>query len=99
MLGFHGHLPPIGQAELNVGSPRQAVTDDPHRHQDRQPGPRRALRGRRRCSRWSQSLKPTKAQLADLTLVLLLIGGSGVVVAALAGTAVARTRPASGANG
>jgi len=39
----------------------------------------------------AQSLKPTKQQLADLALVLLLIGGAGVLVAALAGTAVART--------
>lgn len=39
----------------------------------------------------SQSWGPTKKQLADLSLVLLLIGGAGVVVAAAAGTAVART--------
>ena len=39
----------------------------------------------------AQSLGPTKKQLADLSLVLFLIGGAGVVVAAVAGTAVART--------
>jgi len=39
----------------------------------------------------SQSLEPTKKQLGDLALVLFLIGGAGVVVAAIAGTAVART--------
>jgi two-component system, OmpR family, sensor histidine kinase MprB len=39
----------------------------------------------------AQSWGPTKKQLADLSLVLLLIGGAGVVVAAAAGTAVART--------
>lgn len=39
----------------------------------------------------AQSWGPTKKQLADLSLVLLLIGGTGVVVAAAAGTAVART--------
>lgn len=39
----------------------------------------------------AQSLQPTKDQLADLSLVLFLIGGAGVVVSALAGTAVART--------
>ena len=39
----------------------------------------------------AQSLAPTKEQLADLSIVLLLIGGAGVVVAAIAGTAVART--------
>lgn len=39
----------------------------------------------------AQSWKPTKKQLGDLSLVLFLIGGAGVVVAAIAGTAVART--------
>jgi two-component system sensor histidine kinase MprB len=39
----------------------------------------------------AQSWAPTKKQLADLSLVLLLIGGAGVLVAAVAGTAVART--------
>ena len=39
----------------------------------------------------AQSWGPTKKQLADLSLVLLLIGGAGVVVAAIAGTTVART--------
>jgi two-component system sensor histidine kinase MprB len=39
----------------------------------------------------AQLLKPTKELLTDLALVLILISGAGVVVAALAGTAVART--------
>jgi two-component system sensor histidine kinase MprB len=39
----------------------------------------------------AQSLQPTREQLGDLSLVLFLIGGAGVVVAAVAGTAVART--------
>jgi len=39
----------------------------------------------------AQSWGPTKKQLGDLSLVLFLIGGAGVVVAAIAGTAVART--------
>ncbi|OLF15198.1 sensor histidine kinase [Actinophytocola xanthii] len=39
----------------------------------------------------AQSLRPTKEQLTDLSLVLFLIGGGGVALAALAGTAVART--------
>ncbi|MCE7008831.1 HAMP domain-containing histidine kinase [Kibdelosporangium philippinense] len=38
-----------------------------------------------------QRLAPTKQLLNDLALVLVLISGAGVVVAALAGTAVART--------
>jgi two-component system sensor histidine kinase MprB len=39
----------------------------------------------------AQSWGPTRKQLADLSLVLFLIGGAGVLVAAAAGTAVART--------
>jgi two-component system sensor histidine kinase MprB len=39
----------------------------------------------------AQSLQPTKKLLSDLALVLILISGAGVVVAAAAGTAVART--------
>ncbi|ALG14563.1 histidine kinase [Kibdelosporangium phytohabitans] len=39
----------------------------------------------------AQRLGPTKQLLNDLALVLVLISGAGVVVAALAGTAVART--------
>ncbi|CAM4095644.1 HAMP domain-containing sensor histidine kinase [Kibdelosporangium persicum] len=39
----------------------------------------------------AQRLQPTKQLLNDLALVLVLISGAGVVVAALAGTAVART--------
>jgi two-component system sensor histidine kinase MprB len=39
----------------------------------------------------AQSLRPTREQLGDLSLVLFLIGGAGVLVAAAAGTAVART--------
>jgi two-component system sensor histidine kinase MprB len=38
----------------------------------------------------SQSLAPTKRTLNELALVLLLIGGAGILVAAAAGTAVAR---------
>lgn len=39
----------------------------------------------------SQSLQPTRDVLDKLAIVLLLIGGAGVVLAAVAGTAVART--------
>jgi two-component system sensor histidine kinase MprB len=39
----------------------------------------------------SQPLAPTKSLLQDLALVLVLISGAGVIVAAVAGTAVART--------
>ena len=39
----------------------------------------------------AQSLEPQRATLAKLSIVLLLIGGAGVLLAAIAGTAVART--------
>ncbi|GLZ34453.1 two-component sensor histidine kinase [Lentzea sp. NBRC 105346] len=39
----------------------------------------------------AQSLKPQRTTLAKLSLVLFLIGGAGVLFAAIAGTAVART--------
>jgi two-component system sensor histidine kinase MprB len=39
----------------------------------------------------AQSLTPTKQTLNELAVVLALIGGGGIIVAALAGTAVART--------
>jgi two-component system sensor histidine kinase MprB len=39
----------------------------------------------------AQPLKPTKDTLANLAIVLIVIGGAGIVLAALAGTAVART--------
>jgi two-component system sensor histidine kinase MprB len=39
----------------------------------------------------SQSFVPTRKLLSQLALVLVLISGAGVIVAALAGTAVART--------
>jgi two-component system, OmpR family, sensor histidine kinase MprB len=39
----------------------------------------------------AQSLEPQRVTLAKLSIVLLLIGGAGVLLAAIAGTAVART--------
>lgn len=39
----------------------------------------------------AQSMKPTERTLNELALVLFLIGGAGILVAAAAGTAVART--------
>ncbi|MEU6646752.1 HAMP domain-containing sensor histidine kinase [Saccharomonospora sp. NPDC046836] len=38
----------------------------------------------------AQSLEPTRRTLSDLSLVLFLFGGAGIIVAAVAGTAVAR---------
>ncbi len=85
----HEHPPPIGAGETRgrrratkpttcapTAAPTAGCT----------PCPTAAARScsRSRCS-------PTKEQLTDLSLVLFLIGGAGVVVAAAAGTAVART--------
>ncbi|GAA3632396.1 two-component system sensor histidine kinase MprB [Lentzea atacamensis] len=39
----------------------------------------------------AQSMQPQRTTLAKLSVVLLLIGGAGVLLAAIAGTAVART--------
>ena len=39
----------------------------------------------------AQSMEPQRTTLAKLSVVLLLIGGAGVLLAAIAGTAVART--------
>ena len=84
-----GGLPPVGQDELRVaaGQLSQHIRTDGEtdsRVLAVSYGPGRAIV-------LSQSLKPTKEQLADLALVLFLIGGAGIVVAAIAGTAVART--------
>jgi two-component system sensor histidine kinase MprB len=89
LFGFKDHLPPIGQAELNVAS----GAGGEHLRTDIRSDNRvlAVTYDDGQALVLSQSLKPTKEQLADLTLVLLLIGGSGVLVAAVAGTAVART--------
>ncbi|MPZ83306.1 MAG: HAMP domain-containing protein [Actinophytocola sp.] len=83
------HSPPIGHDELAV-----ATGDKPNSiRTDRSTGTRVLAVPYRDLGALvlAQSLQPTKDQLADLSLVLLLIGGAGVVVSALAGTAVART--------
>lgn len=88
-FGLPDHLPPIGKNELRVAAGDLANNIRTDLRTDN-----RVLAvpyDRGRALVLSQSLKPTKEQLADLTLVLLLIGGSGVLVAAVAGTAVART--------
>jgi two-component system, OmpR family, sensor histidine kinase MprB len=82
-------LPPIGQTELAVarGEKTGGIRTDARSDS-------RVLSVRYRDGQalvLAQSLRPTKEQLADLSLVLLLIGGGGVLVAAVAGTAVART--------
>ncbi|WP_306999283.1 sensor histidine kinase [Amycolatopsis thermophila] len=83
--------PPIGRDERDVAGgekPSSIRTDQstdsrvlavPYRYQ---PGVALVL---------SQPLDATKQTLRELAVVLALIGGGGIVVAALAGTAVART--------
>ncbi|GAB3445637.1 HAMP domain-containing sensor histidine kinase [Actinophytocola sediminis] len=82
-------LPPIGDTELAV-----ARGEDPGAIRTDLRSDSRVLSVPYRQGEalvLAQSLRPTKQQLADLALVLLLIGGGGVLVAAVAGTAVART--------
>jgi two-component system sensor histidine kinase MprB len=87
--GVKNHLPPISRAELAV-----AAKDDPDSIRTDGRTDSRVIAVPYRGGGalvLAQSLQPTKEQLTDLSVVLLLIGGAGVVVAAAAGTAVART--------
>ncbi len=80
--------PPIGADERQVAqglSPRSIRTDTGTDSRVL------AVRyGRNTALVISQPLKPTKDLLSDLAVVLIVIGGVGILVAALAGTAVAR---------
>jgi two-component system sensor histidine kinase MprB len=83
--------PPVGQDELAVaqGSAGASLRTDtktdtrvialPYKY------------GQGQAMVLAQSLTPTKQTLNELAVVLALIGGGGILVAALAGTAVART--------
>lgn len=87
ILGDPNHLPPISGQELDV-----IDSDVPSIRTDGKSDTRVfAVRYRGAALVLAQSWAPTKKQLGDLSLVLFLIGGAGVVVAAIAGTAVART--------
>ena len=88
VVSVTNHLPPIGRDEINVAAGKDA---DNIRTDARTDTRVFSLAYRGGALVLAQSLQPTKAQLADLSLVLLLIGGAGVLVAAIAGTAVART--------
>lgn len=83
------HLPPIGASEMRV-----AAGDESRHIRTDAKTDRRVLAVAYRHNDalvLALSLQPTKKQLTDLSLVLFLIGGAGVLVAAVAGTAVART--------
>jgi two-component system sensor histidine kinase MprB len=87
VFGDRQHLPPIGAEELRV-----AETEEPNIRTDGKTDSRVvAVPYQGGVLVLAQPWKPTKKQLSDLSLVLFLIGGAGVVVAAIAGTAVART--------
>ncbi|GAA5161298.1 HAMP domain-containing sensor histidine kinase [Amycolatopsis dongchuanensis] len=84
-----GRQPPVGQTEIAVaqGAASSSIrTDDKTdmRVVSLHYGPGQALV-------LAQSLTPTEQTLNQLAIVLILIGGGGIIVAALAGTAVART--------
>ncbi|PRX50062.1 two-component system sensor histidine kinase MprB [Prauserella shujinwangii] len=83
-----GTPPPTGPAELEVakGAVESRLRTDPATDT-------RVIAvntGNGEAMVLAQSLAPTKQALAELSLVLFLFGGAGIVVAAAAGTAVAR---------
>lgn len=84
-----GKGPPVGGAELAVArreAPSSLRTDE--RTNSRVVA---IPAGRDVALVMSQSLQPTKNTLAQLSIVLVVIGGAGILLAAAAGTAVART--------
>lgn len=89
IFGDQRSLPPINSTDLSVAD---RTTPTPNIRTDAKTDTRVvAMPYQGDVLVLAQSWGPTKKQLADLSLVLLLIGGAGVVVAAIAGTAVART--------
>jgi two-component system, OmpR family, sensor histidine kinase MprB len=87
IFGDESRLPPISSKELDV-----AAGGDSNIRTDGKTDTRVvAVPYQGGALVLAQSWRPTKKQLGDLSLVLFLIGGAGVVVAAIAGTAVART--------
>jgi two-component system sensor histidine kinase MprB len=87
IYGDQRRLPPINQQDLDVGDNGQPTIRTDGKTDMRVI----AVPYESGVLVLAQSFGPTKKQLTDLSLVLFLIGGAGVVVAAIAGTAVART--------
>jgi two-component system, OmpR family, sensor histidine kinase MprB len=82
-----GEKPPSGYAELAVAQrkiPRSIRTDE------RTNSRVIAVPAENGALVMSQSLRSTKATLAQLSVVLVVMGGAGILLAAAAGTAVAR---------
>lgn len=93
VFGDPEHVPPVGPGELAVATGDKAdnLRTDGRTDSRVLTVPYEAEPYRGDALVVAQSLQPTKEQLRDLSVVLFLIGGAGVVVAAAAGTAVART--------
>lgn len=81
--------PPTGSQELEVA---RGVTSMSQRFDPRTDSEVIAVQSRTEPGAlvMSQSLRPTKDTLAHLSVVLIVIGGAGILLAAAAGTAVAR---------
>lgn len=88
MASPKGHAPPVGPEELAVAQGLSEISLRTDRRTDTKVVALPAGRGSAMVL--AQSLKPTKAILGKLAVVLFVISGAGVAVAALAGTAVAR---------
>ena len=88
-LFIQGSQPPVGQPEIQVAEglpqpPRTGfVNGTPYRVVAVQAGPGRALV-------LAQELDPTRRTLSRLAIVLVVVGGIGVALAALVGVAIAR---------
>ncbi|MFD2493202.1 HAMP domain-containing sensor histidine kinase [Amycolatopsis jiangsuensis] len=83
-----GSPPPVSQNELDVAAGRRTQS----LRTDKNTGTRVVAlpMGHGEAMVLAQSMAPTKQALNELAVVLFLVGGAGIVVAAGAGTAVAR---------
>jgi two-component system sensor histidine kinase MprB len=86
-IDYIGHRPPIGTDERQVAQHQQTNS----RRTDESTDSRvLAVQFHDGALVIAQPLQPTKDLLANLAVVLVVIGGVGIALAALAGTAVAR---------
>ena len=86
---FGGRQPPFGADELAVAQGRASSSIRTDATTDTRVLAIQYAQGQALVL--AQSLTPTKQTLNELAVVLALIGGGGIIVAALAGMAVART--------
>ncbi|GAB2874298.1 two-component system sensor histidine kinase MprB [Lentzea nigeriaca] len=87
-----GEPPPVVEEawEVAQGERGEFIWTD-HKTETRVIAVRYGLDGSEQAIVIAQSMQPQRTTLAKLSVVLLLIGGAGVLLAAIAGTAVART--------